>query len=96
MTDAPSSRVSSVVSTLGDFTAFCASFLTLGDVIAAGALAIPQFYAAIPATYRRSDFSGTTLAKALVHDRTSLRLCEVTPSLMPNTPVVASSTTVEE
>jgi len=31
---------------LGDFNAFCASFLNLGDVIAAGALAIPQFYAA--------------------------------------------------
>ncbi len=44
MTDAPSSRVSSVVSTLGDLNAFCASFLTLGDVIAAGALAITQFY----------------------------------------------------
>jgi len=44
MTDAPSSRVSSVVSMLGDFNAFCASFLILGDVIAAGALAIAQFY----------------------------------------------------
>ena len=46
MTDPPSSRVSSVVSMLGDFNAFCASFLTLGDVIAAGALAIIQFYVA--------------------------------------------------
>jgi hypothetical protein len=46
MTDAPSSRVSSVVSMLGDFNAFCASFLTLGDVIAAVALAIAQFYVA--------------------------------------------------
>ena len=44
MTDAPSSRVSSVVSMLGDFNAFCASFLILDDVIAAGALAIAQFY----------------------------------------------------
>ena len=44
MTDAPSSRVSSVVSILGDFNAFCASFLTFGDVIAAGALAIARFY----------------------------------------------------
>lgn len=44
MTEAPSSRVSSVVSMLGDFNAFCASFLTLGDVITAGALAISQFY----------------------------------------------------
>ena len=44
MTDAPSSRVSSVVRTLGDLNAFCASFLTLDDVIAAGALAITQFY----------------------------------------------------
>ena len=39
-TDAPSSRVSAVVSMLGDFIAFWASFLILGDVIAAGALGI--------------------------------------------------------
>ena len=51
MTDAPSSRVSSVVSTLGDFKAFCASLLSLGDVIAAGALAIPLVYVAEPAVY---------------------------------------------
>jgi len=46
MTAAPSSLVSSVVSMLGDFKAFWASFFSLGDVIAAGALGIPQFYAA--------------------------------------------------
>ena len=44
MTDAPSSRVSAVVNMLGDFSAFLASFLILGDVIAAGALGISQFY----------------------------------------------------
>ena len=49
--DAPSSRVSSVVSMLGDFKAFCASFLTLGDVIAAGALH-PTILPGKDATYR--------------------------------------------
>jgi hypothetical protein len=44
MTEAPSSRVSSVVSMLGDLTAFAARFLIFGDVIAAGALGIAQFY----------------------------------------------------
>ncbi len=44
MTEAPSSRVSSVVSMLGDLTAFAASFLIFGDVIAAGALGIAQLY----------------------------------------------------
>lgn len=42
--DAPSSRVSAVVSMLGDLIAFCASFLIFGDVIDAGALGIAQFY----------------------------------------------------
>jgi hypothetical protein len=46
MTDAPSSRVSSVVSMLGDLAAFAASFLILGEVIAAGALGIAPFYVA--------------------------------------------------
>ena len=51
--EAPRSRVSAVVSMLGDFMAFAASFLILGDVIAAGALLIPQFYghAAQPKLY---------------------------------------------
>ena len=44
MTDEPSSRVSAVVNMLGDFIAFWASFLILGDVIAAGALGIASFY----------------------------------------------------
>lgn len=44
MTDAPSSLVSAVDIMLGDFSAFCASFLIFGEVIAAGALAIVQFY----------------------------------------------------
>jgi hypothetical protein len=30
---------------LGDWSAFCASFVISGDVIAAGALGIAQFYA---------------------------------------------------
>jgi len=42
--EAPSSRVSTVLSMLGDFNAFWASFLTLGDVIAAGALGILKVY----------------------------------------------------
>ena len=46
MTDAPSSRVSSVVSMLGDLAAFAANFLILGEVIAAGALGIAPFYVA--------------------------------------------------
>jgi hypothetical protein len=33
-----------VVSMLGDLTAFAASFFIFGDVIAAGALGIAQFY----------------------------------------------------
>jgi hypothetical protein len=48
MTEAPSSRVSSVVSMLGDLTAFAASFLIFGDAIAAGALGIAQFYVLDP------------------------------------------------
>jgi hypothetical protein len=56
VTEAPSSRVSSVVSMLGDLTAFAASFLILGEVIAAGALGIAPFYVvtslAIPAIHR--------------------------------------------
>ena len=44
VTEAPSSRISAVVSMLGDFVALAASFLILGDVIAAGALGIPSFY----------------------------------------------------
>ena len=44
MTDSPSSRFSAVVIMLGDLIAFWASFLILGDVIAAGALGIVQFY----------------------------------------------------
>jgi hypothetical protein len=44
MTDSPSSRVSAVVIMLGDLIAFWASFLILGDVIAAGALGIASFY----------------------------------------------------
>jgi hypothetical protein len=40
MTEAPSLPVSSVVSILGDLTAFAASSLIFGDVIAADALAI--------------------------------------------------------
>jgi hypothetical protein len=38
MTDSPRSRVSAVVIMLGDSIAFWASFLILGDEIAAGAL----------------------------------------------------------
>ena len=53
-TDAPSSRVSAVVNILGDLSAFCASFLIFGDVIAAGALGIGQFYVA---------YAGHTAAK---------------------------------
>jgi len=41
--DAPSSRVSAVVIMLGDLLAFWASFLILGDVIAAVVLAIALF-----------------------------------------------------
>src|SRR5450756_694099 len=44
ITDAPSSRVSAFVSMLGAVSAFLASFLILGDVIAAGALGIASFY----------------------------------------------------
>jgi hypothetical protein len=44
MTDSPSSRFSAVVIMLGDLIAFWASFLILGDVIAAGALGIGSFY----------------------------------------------------
>ena len=46
MTDAPSSRVSSVASMLGDLADFAAIFLILGEVIAAGALGIAPFYVA--------------------------------------------------
>ena len=48
MTDSPSSRFSAVVIMLGDFIAFWASFLILGDVIAAGALGIVRFYVLDP------------------------------------------------
>jgi len=47
MTEAPSSRVSSVVSMLGDLAALAASFLILGEVIAAGALGIAPFYVTV-------------------------------------------------
>ena len=53
MTDAPRSRVSCVVNMLGDFIAFWASFLILGDVIAAGALGILKFY--LRTTQDRAD-----------------------------------------
>ena len=54
MTDAPSSRVSAVVNMLGDFSAFWASFLILGDVIAAAALGISSFYVLeLPEVFRR-------------------------------------------
>lgn len=43
ITEAPSSRVSAVVSILGVLSALAASFLILGEVIAAGALGISQF-----------------------------------------------------
>ena len=42
--DAPSSRVSTVVSMLGDVTAFRASFLILGEVMAEGAFGMSSFY----------------------------------------------------
>jgi len=44
MMDAPSSRVSSVVSMLGDLIAFWASFLILGEARAAGAFGMSPFY----------------------------------------------------
>ncbi|ADW71630.1 hypothetical protein AciX9_4703 (plasmid) [Granulicella tundricola MP5ACTX9] len=53
MTDAPSSLVSAVDIMLGDFIAFCASFLIFGDVIAAGALGISQFYVLEPSEFQK-------------------------------------------
>jgi hypothetical protein len=62
---------------LGDFNAFCASFLTLGDVIAAGALAIPQVYVAKPwfIDHKRQRNPSVHRGDVPVQDWTSLTIC---------------------
>ncbi len=76
MTDAPSSRVSSVVSMLGDLTAFAASFLIFGDVIAAGALGIAQFYVLDPDV--ESIVDGRPVRRLTARTRRFCRACTLT------------------
>ena len=66
ITDAPSSRVSSVVSILGDFTALAASFLSLGDVSSAGALGIVRYYDHSEAAQQHTPELGQLTASAFM------------------------------
>jgi hypothetical protein len=66
-----------VVSMLGDLTAFAASFLIFGDVIAAGALGIAQFYVFIPDV--EIIVGGRSMRRLTARTRRSIRCRACTP-----------------
>ena len=74
MIDAPNSRVSAVDSMLGDLTAFCASLLSLGDVIAAGALGMSPFYLILIEDSEFRHPPGSRKMTSHCHDVSSLLL----------------------